>query len=681
MALQQTTAAEPRQIETWRGQVTSIDKRIGDHEARLRELGTELVLTKARIAAFAAGGPIEDTEAESLRAERNSAWQVHLASLDANTARAFEDRMRQDDLLSASRVSRAQELAELRQARKTELATVAAIDRQKELLASARAEHAALAERICGVLPETFAHDDEAAACLTALEAWSTRRAAALNAWNDLLRAEDAVDALRAELGRHATLLAATLAEAGIGGVEPLPADLMRIASELLSAGKAEQLAQQTHEKAVNDLTRDLKDRERAQQEAETNVAAWNRDWAEALSRTWFADKVGSMPAVSAILNTLGTMPVILKERDDLASRITAMERDQEQFGVDVGRLLVECGLSQSGGGILASANALVERFEVARRAAQLLAERHADLEKQLEKRHALAEEVAVHSARKIELTSFFTADSLASVETLLNRAKERDRLEERAATVSGRITEALRVTDIAEAEQRLADIDTNAIERDAIELDGRIEDLTERAKHLYSEMTLARQKLETVGGDDAVARIETKRRTIFLEIEELAVRHLTLRAGTLAAEQALYIYREQHRSSMMNRASNAFCSITGGSYSGLTTQPDWDKEILIGISRDGGSKLAAAMSTGTQFQLYLALRLAGYEEFAALRPPVPFIADDIMESFDNPRSEEVFRLLGEMAKIGQVVYLTHHWHLCQIAQQVVPNATIHQLP
>ncbi|NKF33549.1 hypothetical protein HER21_44815, partial [Pseudomonas sp. BGM005] len=87
--------------------------------------------------------------------------------------------------------------------------------------------------------------------------------------------------------------------------------------------------------------------------------------------------------------------------------------------------------------------------------------------------------------------------------------------------------------------------------------------------------VSLARQKLEAVGGDDAVARIEAKRRTIFLEIEELAVRHLTLRAGTLAAEQALHIYREKHRSSMMNRASQAFRLITGGNYSGLTTQPD----------------------------------------------------------------------------------------------------------
>jgi uncharacterized protein YhaN len=76
------------------------------------------------------------------------------------------------------------------------------------------------------------------------------------------------------------------------------------------------------------------------------------------------------------------------------------------------------------------------------------------------------------------------------------------------------------------------------------MELGTLIEDLTQRARLLYSEKSLASQKLEAVGGDDAVARIEARRRTIFLEIEELAVRHLTLRAGTLAAEQALHSYR-----------------------------------------------------------------------------------------------------------------------------------------
>ncbi|MBX4910085.1 MULTISPECIES: AAA family ATPase [Rhizobium] len=681
-ALQQMAVAEPRQIEAWRGQAAAIDKRIGDHEGRLRDLGTEQALTKARIAAFVAGGSIDDTEAARLRDERDAAWQAHLTSLNAATARIFEERMRQDDVVSAGRLSRAQELAELRQLRQAEAATAAMIERQRELLGEARAEHDALAERIGDLLPESIEHDAEAAARVAALETWSTKRAAALAAWDDLQHAEDTVHALRLELDRHVATLAESLAEAGLDDAGQRPvAELMQAANNIIVAGRAERATRQAHEKAVGDLSHDLRERERDRQEAEAAMAAWEREWAEALSRTWFADKAGSMAAVRAMLNALATLPSILKERDDLASRVAAMERDQQQFREQIAGLLRDCGLSQSAVDTLASANALVERHEAARHAAQLRADRQADLERQLEKRRALEEELAVHNARKDELTGYFAADSLASVEAFLNQSRERDRLEERAAALRHQITEALRAASFSEAERRLDAVDAAAVERDAMELGARIEDLTERAKLLYSDVSLARQKLEAVGGDDSVARIEAKRRTIFLEIEELAVRHLTLRAGTLAAEQALHIYREKHRSSMMNRASEAFRLITGGNYSGLTTQPDRDKEILIGVSRDGGSKLADAMSTGTQFQLYLALRLAGYEEFAAFRRPVPFVADDIMESFDNPRSEEVFRLLGEMAKVGQVIYLTHHWHLCEIARDVVPNVTIHQLP
>ncbi|ANK87863.1 MULTISPECIES: AAA family ATPase [unclassified Rhizobium] len=682
VALERTAAAEPRQIEVWRGQATSIDKRIEDHQARLRDLGTEQALTKARIVAIATDGSIDDGQAARLRDERDAAWEVHLANLNAATAQTFEERMRQDDMLSAGRLSRAQELAELRQLRQTEAATIAAIERQRELLAEARAEHEALCERLGGLLPGAIEYGAEAAARIAALEAWSAKRAAALSAWDDLQQAEDAVDALRLELDGHVATLAASLADAGHDDVDQLSvAELMQTANNMLATGKAEQAARQAHEKALDDLNRDFRERERDRQEAEAAMAAWEREWAEALSRTWFADKAGSMAAVRAMLNALATLPSILKERDDLASRVAAMERDQQQFREHIAGLLIDCGLSQPAVDTLASANALVERHEAARHAAQLRADRQADLDKQLEKRRALEEELAVHNARKDELTGYFAADSLASVEIFLNQSRERDRLEERAATLRHQITEALRAASFSEAEQRLDGVDAAAVERDAMELGARIEDLTERAKLLYSDVSLARRKLEAVGGDDAVARIEAKRRTIFLEIEELAVRHLTLRAGTLAAEQALHIYREKHRSSMMNRASEAFRLITGGNYSGLTTQPDRDKEILIGVSRDGGSKLADAMSAGTQFQLYLALRLAGYEEFAAFRRPVPFVADDIMESFDNPRSEEVFRLLGEMAKVGQVIYLTHHWHLCEIARDVVPNVTIHQLP
>jgi uncharacterized protein YhaN len=37
-------------------------------------------------------------------------------------------------------------------------------------------------------------------------------------------------------------------------------------------------------------------------------------------------------------------------------------------------------------------------------------------------------------------------------------------------------------------------------------------------------------------------------------------------------------------------------------------------------------------------FQLYLALRLAGYHQYSASGTTLRFVADDIMEAFDNTR-------------------------------------------
>jgi uncharacterized protein YhaN len=41
---------------------------------------------------------------------------------------------------------------------------------------------------------------------------------------------------------------------------------------------------------------------------------------------------------------------------------------------------------------------------------------------------------------------------------------------------------------------------------------------------------------------------------------------------------------------------------------------------------------------------------------------------------------DKAFRLFAEMATVGQVIYLTHHRHLCEIALQICPAAQMHRL-
>ena len=271
-------------------------------------------------------------------------------------------------------------------------------------------------------------------------------------------------------------------------------------------------------------------------------------------------------------------------------------------------------------------------------------------------------------------------AETLTDAALCVDRALERKALCGRVDEIRQQIRESLGLGSFDEARVQLAQADGEALNAEKQELELSFETLDADVQELYAERTRTAGELAAVGGDDAVARIEQQRQTIVLSIADGAERYLRLSAGILAMEQALTLYRERHRSSMMARASNAVRTISRGRYTGLASQPDKGRELLIAIQNDGSSKQAAEMSKGARFQLYLALRVAGFHEFAETRQPVPFVADDIMETFDDFRAEETFRLFSEMAGVGQVIYLTHHRHLCDIARSVCPDVRIHEL-
>lgn len=61
-------------------------------------------------------------------------------------------------------------------------------------------------------------------------------------------------------------------------------------------------------------------------------------------------------------------------------------------------------------------------------------------------------------------------------------------------------------------------------------------------------------------------------------------------------------------------------------------------------------------MSSGTQDQLYLALRLASLEKYMKSAEPMPFIVDDVLVDFDDARSQAALGALAELAERAQVI-------------------------
>ena len=79
-----------------------------------------------------------------------------------------------------------------------------------------------------------------------------------------------------------------------------------------------------------------------------------------------------------------------------------------------------------------------------------------------------------------------------------------------------------------------------------------------------------------------------------------------------------------------------------------------------------------AGMSVGSRDQLYLALRLAAMELQVEQGLNMPLIADDLFINFDDHRTAAGLKVLGELSRHMQVVFLTHHDHLAPLAREVL---------
>ena len=670
-------------LEAWKSGLTDLEKRRSKIMEQERELSTKQDEDSARIAALReTASIIDDGEARAALLERDEAWTRHLSVLNRETADRFETRMRKTDEAAASRLKSAHELEELRSLKAGLAVTKASVDRHRQMLQGTNDELEALRREIRQETPSQIGLNDSTSAgsWLAAINQWKENRATALTAWDDLSRTLGELEEAKAALATQQNALTTALIALGMDVDGLSLAALMQAADNCVANHAALQTRRLESDKRIGDLEAASIHRKAALDKAATASEEWQRDWAAALARIWFADRQDSVGAVRELLDAVAGLPEALREQDDLQHRIDSMGTDRKSFCDAVSQLHDALGDKFDGSNPLAAAKALIRRHEEARQVEAKQLERNQAFVDLAIEREELDSEIAIHAARKKELTDFFGVDALADVRQALERCRKREELVEQQFKLQWQIMGDMQLESLDDALTSLASTDLADLQQDQAELAVRLEDLDGRAKDLFAEKARATDRLAAIGGDDVAARLDASRRTLLLEIEDLALRYLRLRSGSLVAEHGIRAYRDKHRSAMMNRASEAFRLITRDEYTGLATRPDRDREALIGLSRLGGSKLAVEMSKGTQFQLYLALRLAGYEEFAAARPSVPFIADDIMETFDEPRSEEVFRLFGQMAQVGQVIYLTHHRHLCEIAAEVVPEARIHEI-
>ncbi|MCC1492619.1 AAA family ATPase [Cognatishimia sp. F0-27] len=655
------TGAELREAER---ALKSADDAVAQAEQTLRDAREKLSSLDAALEGEKlAASVVTDEEIVATRAERERRWTSHRASLDAPTADAFEAAMRADDEAHARHANSVEGRVRLAQMQAERVTCAAELARREVDLGHARDRRAApdkMAQRIAlrlglevGVGPAVFGERLEAMqhALDTAL--------AAERALQDLTAARKARSQAEDRVVRAASAIAGDLPEGQ---------DALSAARRLRAAldARRERIARRQD---AQKLILGFQDQKTLKTKAHGDAVA---AFAKRISGLWCADL--DADHVLRISDDLGALDDLHGKALDLDRRVERLDAARKAFDTRAEGLRAALGLTPDSP-VDETLRCARDRAGTATEAAQRIEQaRETRAQQQIERdrqarviQRASEEIVAVFRGQQIDPGD----DPLSAVQRLLDRDGVRSEIaaleDSRAAAAEGHDAGAL-----AEEEANSDPIRTETLKNAVKEAEAE----HEQAIGLRGE---ARQALNTALGTIGGVDHRQARASLLEELREAARHAAETRIGLMAASGALRHLREDRRGPMLDAAERAFARMTGGEWPRLEAQPAGTGERLVGI-RNGQPVAADAMSTGTRGQLYLALRVAGHADFTARYGALPFLTDDILETFDDTRAAAALSLTAEMGRTGQAIMFTHHRHLVDLGRAVIPDLHVVEL-
>ncbi len=462
---------------------------------------------------------------------------------------------------------------------------------------------------------------------------------------------------------------------------EEIKADTLRVMVERADTYRREQVAKaekidETRE-AVRTAKSEVARRQGELQKAEAERKSWQADWAKAVAAI---DLQGDnkLELLAAQINIIDEMREHAATARDLRDkRIATIERDIGIFERAVAEVAVELApdLMDSG------ADASVVELDRRREEALKLHQQHRELTDAVAERRRKIEEL--DQGRKADWTSvqpLLEAAGVEDVEELreaIGRSDQLRTLKEKLAGVMGTLDQqgdGLAIEDIEE-ECRDVDIDEARVREEAAEAELRV--LGEQLEEAIVARTEARKTFEVIGGDDAAARAAADCEEALAAMQEAAERYVRVRASGMLLRWAIDRYRKEKQGPLLKRAGELFRVLTRNSFERLEVRID-ERDImhLTGVRPDGEVVAVPGLSTGTEDQLFLALRIAAVEDYLARAVALPFVADDLFINFDPERSAAGFEVLGQLAERTQVLFYTHHPHLIEVAVDVLGSGT-----
>ena len=418
----------------------------------------------------------------------------------------------------------------------------------------------------------------------------------------------------------------------------------------------------------------DLADTTSQQIRSTEKMNLWQSQWDETV--TALRLPTGSLPAEArARIDEFDALASALDALDELTREAELERGKRSSFDEALSTLACEIGESVSDKDADYRVSMLFEELAIAREADRLRKQTDVDIER--EKARNQQAQLAASSQR----------ERLAE---LVRRAgvQSQDELPRVEANSARKQVLSVRIDEIGEQLVRsaakplaevLAEVEGHGVSATAArltEIEATVTDQEAEVETAHAHLLEASREFDSIDGSDAAAQAQQEAEELIARIARHARTYARTRLAEVIVSRVVQAYRERHQGPVLQRAGEIFARITLGSFSGLITDYEDDKQVLLGQRPDATRVGVAGMSQGARDQLFLSLRIAAIEEHLKQREAIPLVIDDLLVQFDDARASATLSVLADLAQQTQVLFFTHHRHLCELATSVLQAGT-----
>jgi uncharacterized protein YhaN len=277
----------------------------------------------------------------------------------------------------------------------------------------------------------------------------------------------------------------------------------------------------------------------------------------------------------------------------------------------------------------------------------------------------------AVH-ARLAPLMAAAGLEEVTALGRAIERSDHRRAVERKIHSSEHDLTQAADGLTLEDLRTESESVGADELKAELDRLAAASRDVVNQIASLSNEFGAQKIAFDALDGTDKAARAEAQRQEAIAAMSDAAERYLRLQTAARLLKWSIEKFRETKQGPMLSKASAIFNAMTTDSFKRLLVDAEGDTPRLLGIRPSGQQVDVTGMSEGSRDQLYLALRLAALELQVEQGINLPLIADDLFINFDDNRTEAGLRVLGDLSRKMQVVFLTHHDHLADLAKKVL---------